>query len=184
MYKNIIITFFAIVFIVAGIALLVDSNSADPVSMQATPTVSTKASMVPYSNIEYGVSFEYPSNLYLSEKEMSSSSPQFSVALVESSSDAEASPVSIFVDVYMNKGDLSAKDWIFKETNWTTAGQSIKDVEVRGLTGVIYEYDGLYPGKAYVFTSKGRTYVLSVNWLSLDDQLIKDFDMIINSLSI
>ncbi len=184
MYKNIIITFFVIVFIVAGIALLFDRNSSEPVSAPETPTPSAKASMVPYSNTEYGISFEYPSNLYLSEKEMSSSSPEFSISLVESSSTVEESPVSIFVDVYKNKNDLSAKEWISKETNWTVAGQTMKDVEVRGLAGVIYTYDGLYPGKAYVFTSKGRTYVLSVNWLSLNDQLIKDFDMIINSLGI
>jgi hypothetical protein len=184
MYKNIIITFFSIVFIVAAIALFVDSNSALPVSTEVNPTPSSKVSMVPYSNIEYGISFEYPSNLYLSEKEMSSSSPEFSIALVENSSTVEESPVSIFVDVYMNTKNLNAKDWISNETNWTVPGQTMKDVEANGLTGVIYTYDGLYPGKAYVFTAKGRAYVLSVNWLNVNDQLIKDFDMIINSLEV
>ena len=194
MVKNLII----IVLVIAlGVVAFKTYNptvsNVQKIDGPTVPTPVTKASMKLYSNSPQGFSFEYPSTLYLKEKGTTGSSPLFSLILVDNTqenrdaidgitSGARDWPTSIIVDVYENKNNRTPEDWVSKETNWKV--DNGKTLQVNGIQSFFFSYNTLYPGKTYIFTNNAKTYVFSVNWLDSKDQIIKDFDMIVNSLSL
>lgn len=155
-----------------------------------------KASMVPYENAEYALSFQYPSNLYLHERTDAGTSerPQLSLFLVADTqenrdllsgktTEPREGPTGITVDVYQNPEKLSATDWLKSDTTWTVANSTAEPVTVGSHEGVSFTWSGLYEGKTVLFTQGDKAYVFTVTWMTPDDQIIRDFDMILNSLS-
>lgn len=156
-----------------------------------------KASMVPYANEDYNLSFQYPSNLYLYERSGAGAPerPQIALFLVENTqenrdllegkaTEPREAPTGITVDVYQNPNQLSASDWVQNDTNWTVATSSAEPITIGDRTGVTYTWSGLYEGKTVVFTEGDKAYVFSVTSLTADDQILRDFEMVLNSFSI
>lgn len=155
-----------------------------------------KQSMVAYSSAEYKVSFEHPSGLY--RKEFTNmgtpEKPQLAVVLVEDTQvnrdilDGKSElggegPTAITLDAYQNPDELSAEEWANQDTNWALSDKATTPVSVAGQSGFSFNWDGLYQGKSVVVTKGKLAYVFSVTWLTPEDQIIKDFDMVLNSVA-
>ena len=156
--------------------------------------VAPKQSMVPYSSVEYKISFEHPSGLYLKEIPNAGTpeSPQLAVVLVEDTQvnrdilDGKSElggegPTAIAVEVYQNPDGLEAQAWAEQGTDWTVSDEKLTPIVVAGQEGISFNWDGLYQGKSLIVTKGTLAYVFSVTWLTPEDQLIKDFDMVLNS---
>ncbi len=192
MKKNTAIAVIVALIVVFGLFALFTNNTVPLVEENLSQ--GGKASMVPYQNQAYGISFEYPSNLYLKERTDVGSS-LLAVLLVEDTqehrdlldgkvTDAREGPIGITVDVYENPESLSASDWVTNDTNWVVANSSAEPITVGTHEGVTYTWSGLYEGKTVVLTQGTKAYVFSVTWMSPEDQMVRDFDMVLNSLSL
>lgn len=181
----------ALVIVIGGFFLFGGQQVPMPADTQ-----NSKASMVPYENADYALNFQYPSNLYLHERSDAGTPerPQLALFLVADTqenrdllngvtTEPREGPTGITVDVYQNPENLSAADWAQKDTNWTVANSSAEPVTVNGREGITYNWSGLYEGKTVVVTNNGKAYVFSVTWMSPEDQILKDYDMVLNSLS-
>jgi hypothetical protein len=152
-----------------------------------------KSSMVPYINRNYGLQFEYPSNLYFKEKTKAESVADLSIVLVENTKESAGyiegnpttseAPISIMIDVHSNPSQIGPRSWAEKNANWNIANKSsIIPIEIGGQTGISYTSTGLYESKTYVVSLGSNIYTFSVSWMTQNDQLLRDFDMIINSV--
>ena len=192
--KTAIAVVIAVIVVFGAFALF--GGQSMPLVTDQVPTEG-KASMLPYANEEYGISFEYPSNLFLFERTDvgTPENPQLAVVLVEDTqenrdvlegraTEAREGANGITVEAYQNPNSLSASDWVQNSTNWTVATSEATSVTVAGHEGVTYTWSGLYEGKSVVLTNADKAYVLSVSWMTPEDQIIRDFDMVLNTLSI
>lgn len=198
-----ITTIVIIILVIAlGITIFRHPASYMPTVYTSTSTISTsaptgsKASMVPYSNVEGALSFEYPSNLYIKEvKGGEKNPPKLALVLVQNTqenrdlldgkiTEPREGPTSITIDVYDNKTKLDAKAWVTKSTNWVIANSATTTVTVAGMSGFSYTWSGLYEGESVVLAKGDKAYVFSMTWLDPNDQIVRDFDMILNSLVI
>lgn len=160
-----------------------------------TPSQEQNVSFETYLNSAYGIAFQYPSNLYLSARESGTPErPQLGIVLVEdtetnreyiagTAATVGEGPTAITVDVYPNPENLTAKDWAAKETTWSVANAEAVPVNVNGAEGVVYTWSGLYEGRTVILTKESKAYVFSVTWLTPEDQLLKDFDMVLTSFT-
>ena len=184
-------------YIITGlVALAVITGLAYLYVKAVPPTVPNmqsqgKESMVPYENAAYDISFQYPSSLYVREVEAGTpDNPQHAIVLVKdteenralldgTSETATEGPTAITIDIYENEDGLSVRDWVQESTNWTVANSGANDAEVAGKQGISYGWSGLYEGTSYVIPYNDRMYVFSVSWLSPDDQIVRDFNMVL-----
>ncbi len=152
-----------------------------------------------YTNAAYQLSLVYPRGYFFKEKIDAGTKdlPQLSLVLVEDTPQHRAllngevtgameGPPSITIDVYTNEPrQLSVDAWVSARMNWmknftTEPTQTM----VGGVPGLVYLWDGLYPGKSIVVSTGPYIYVFSVTWLSPDDQMLKDFDAVLGSVNI
>lgn len=159
--------------------------------------VSSEPYMVSYQSPQYSLSFQHPSNLYAFERTDAGTPerPQLSLFLVEDTkenrdvlegrtTEPREGPTGITIDVYPNPEELSSDAWVTQDTNWVVANSSMEPVTVAGIEGVSYTWSGLYEGKTVVATKGTKAYVFSVTWMTPEDQILKDFDTVLNSLSL
>ena len=180
--------------VVAGAAFFL-MGSREPLG-EMVPVVpgSEKASMVRYSNADLSLSFQYPSNLFLYERNDvgTEAAPQTAIVLVDDTEDNRAvlegrstepreGPTAISITALRNTQKLNAADWVKNDTNWTVANSAATPVTVNGHEGVTYTWSGLYEGRSVVVTTDTHVYVFSVTWMTPEDQIIRDFDMVLNS---
>lgn len=157
--------------------------------------VTPKQSLVPYSSVEYKISFEHPSGLYLKAipNVGTPENPQLAVVLVEDtqvnrdildgkSVEGGEGPTAITVEAYQNPDGLSPQKWAEQDPNWKMSDEDLSPVKVGGQDGIAFNWDGLYQGKSLIVTKGTLAYVFSVTWIAPEDQLIKDFDMVLNSV--
>jgi hypothetical protein len=150
-----------------------------------------------YKNASYKLGFKYPETYYKKEKLDAGTpeSPQLSVILAEDTPDNRAvldgtttetreGPTAITVDVYQNTDKLATKDWIGKDTNWTVANSVATRTTVAGLEALTFTWSGLYEGKTVIVTSGDKAYVLSVTWMNPDDQIKKDFETLLSTITL
>ena len=159
-----------------------------------TNATTTGDEIVTYVNVPNKISFTYPSDLYLKEVSRVGESPELSVVLVEDTKEnrdviegradtPREGPISITVEIYENDDDLEAREWMTQSTNWTIANSSATPATVGGEEGVMYTWSGLYEGKSIVISKNSKVYVFTVTWMTEEDELLKDFNEIINSVS-
>lgn len=177
-----------VIVLVVGVVLYMYGSSSREAG---TP----KQSLVPYSSVEYKVAFEHPSGLYLKEipNVGTAEQPQLAVAMVEDtqvnrdildgkSIEGGEGPTAITVEAYQNPTGLSAEKWAEQNTNWTVSSKNLQPASVANQDGISFNWDGLYQGKTIIVTKGKLAYAFSVTWLTPEDQLIKDFDMVLNSV--
>ena len=157
----------------------------------------SKASMIQYSNSQNHISFEYPSNLFIKEVDHSSTSSRtLGLILVQnigqnkdfinsSTTMMSEGPTTITLDVYPNPQKLSTDAWAKKNDEWKTfTNATSTETLIGGERGFTFHFSGLYEGKEYVVAKNDYAYVFRVTWLTENDQLIRDMDMILNSLNL
>lgn len=158
--------------------------------------VTGKASMVSYEVKGSNISFEYPSNLFLYERKTAlAKGEKSSLMLVENTQEninvltgkdtsAREGPTAISLSVYENPKKVSAVEFIQKEDihdTWNLSDKKIVESTVGTTKAYSYVWDGLYRGKTTVIAKGEYVYVFSVTFLTEDDQLLRDEQMILNS---
>ena len=143
-----------------------------------------------------GLTFAYPANFYLVKREVGSlSKPQTSIVLVLDTKEnrdllagkiqeAREGPSNVSIDIYSNPQKLSPSTWAETETTWKLGSKKLSPIIISDLSGVSFDWSGLYAGKSAIITKGDKTYVFSVTWSSLDDPILSAFSKIISTAQI
>lgn len=141
-----------------------------------------------YARSDFGIAFSYPKSYVLTEREENG---RYSIALIEHSAlentpEAGEGPTAITVELFENSGGESAEAWVRSATssNFHLSNQNLAAKTVAGASAVAYAWDGLYRGESVVFAHRGRIIMLSVTYLTEEDQIRGDFDAVINSIKL
>jgi hypothetical protein len=100
--------------------------------------------------------------------------------------DGREAPPSINIEIYDNVGAQTASEWadtMSLVSNWELRRSDAVDVSVGAKSGIMYKIDGLYPATIYVVTSGEYVYVLTGAYLAPEDQIVKDFTAMVNSIT-
>lgn len=153
-----------------------------------------KQSMLSFTSPTGALSFEYPSGYYVFEKEVGTPTvPQTAIVLVEDTEENRAIianvteevrewPTMITIDAYPNQKGLSPEVWAQQETTWKLSDKVLSPLMVGSIPAVRYTWSGLYEGISTVLTSNTHAYVGSVTWMTKEDQILKDYEMILSTL--
>lgn len=148
-----------------------------------------------YTNFIYGISFEYPTDYFLDEKEVGNEERRhWNIAIIEDTEtnrdfrsgklvDTEG-PTSITVDVYQNDIDKqSVVGWInnSSDSNFKLSSGTYSSTTIDGTEAVRYSWDGLYRGDSIVFSHKQNIIMMSVTYLNETDRIKNDFDKLVSS---
>lgn len=182
-----------IILLGTGFALVRRAPDAVPVTGSEGATQG-KESMVRYENPKYHFSFEHPSSLYLKETERAGEQPMLEVVMIKDSPDGRAllegtaevpgeMPESVTVSVYANPDRLGAREWAASQTNWSAVANA-SSIKVGEYDGVTYEMDGLYKFQGVILTQGDQAYAISASYIDPEGQLLRDYGMILNSLSL
>ncbi|MDB5238169.1 MAG: hypothetical protein JWM46_439 [Candidatus Kaiserbacteria bacterium] len=168
----------------------VDQNVDTQTGMDADITALT------YTSSTYGITFNYPSNYTLSQKDVKTDasnkvSAHHAITLVSNSAKAVNNgegPTAITIDIYPNPKKLLVQDWI-KNTdasNYKLAvDPKMQDALVGNMGGTnayAYTWSGLYNGNSFVFTHKNNIVMASVTYLTTKDVILNDFIQIMSTL--
>ncbi|MBX4210702.1 hypothetical protein KW783_01895 [Candidatus Parcubacteria bacterium] len=148
-----------------------------------------------YINQSFGISFDYPKDYILNERNVGVSGVHHAILLVEDNQtnrdilsgkikDTEGPP-AITIDVYQNAAkENSVIDWVKTtlESNYNLSGATYSSTTVAGQPAVQYEWDGLYQGKSLVFSYKGNIIMVSATFIEHGDRTEKDFMSILKSI--
>ena len=171
------------------------SDSMDNVDIVSPEIPKGKVGMSLYENYLYSFKFEYPENLYMKEQEGVLGKSDLSMVLVEGTKEnidliegrysgpGREGPTMISIDVYKNEKMLSSEEWAKQDVNWNTGDKEVSFIKVNGIQAVAYSWSGLYEGENVIITKGQKAYVFSVTWMNPEDQILKDFDMILKSFT-
>jgi len=145
---------------------------------------------VTYLNTEYGFSFDYPDTYQVDERVIDNVNRIHKVIILLPKGfippEGGEGPTTINLDIYQNNLDkLSIERWV-KETsnsNYKLGDGKLTSTSVDGLDALTYNWDGLYRGQTIVFAYKDNIYAMSVTYMTSDDQILKDFDLVYNSFN-
>lgn len=149
-----------------------------------------------YDKTELGISLDYPENYILSEREVGN--PQrrhYSIVFVEDLPENRAllsgdmvgeGPISMSLDIYQsNLDNYGSEEWIKENNNsnykLSPDGKLYID-EVDGKDALIYKWSGLYEAYSVVVKGKKNIYVFTVNYISMEDSIIDDFNKLIETV--
>lgn len=181
-----------VVLVMVGLVSLVVSMNQKPVLQKHENVLEGLSS---YKNDTYGVSFTYPKELYLEEKEVGNAERGHYVISLTENTDTNKKlrkggiigegPTAITLDIFQNNIDKTLLvDWIkgVSYSNFKLSNGVYATTSIAGVTGYMYDWDGLYRGHSIVFAYKESIVMVSVTNLTPEDKLLKDFQIIISSL--
>lgn len=164
-------------------------------STNPTPNTPVLADTKTVTLPEYQIAFEYPSTYFISTSTKSKTG--YSLVLLQDTEEnrnlgnpntpPRDGPVSITLSIYPNPKQLSAPDWT--KQNAAISNYAVRKTEGKNIPSKIaahnafqYEWSGLYEGESYVVVNGNFAYGWSVSFNSPDDQIRKDFEMILKSV--
>jgi predicted PurR-regulated permease PerM len=148
-----------------------------------------------YSNDTYGVSFSYPDNYVVTERDMPGSAQRahHSIVLMDKTAaenipEGGEGPPTINVDIIQNNLDKQTPEQWIKNASISNYKLSpdgtIIEGEVAGVPSYTYTWDGLYRGESTVLEHKGNILMFSVTTLTPTDQIRYDFDGLLSSVTL
>jgi len=168
----------------------------NPDQGENTPSTHDKKT---YENASYGVSFAYPANYVLTEKNTGNAERARHSIILINQSDFERvqndikngtpsdGPTAIIIDMFQNDLDKqSVENWIknTNESNWKLAKSSLASTTLSGTRAFTYSWSGLYEGESMVFAHKNNIFMISVTYFGQTDQIRKDYNDILSSLQL
>jgi len=157
-------------------------------------TGNSLAGMEVYKNPTYGISFKYSDTYELGEREVGNGERyQYAILLADKEllanlPDASEGPPTITIQIFQNDIDkLGIENWVKNSSysNYKLSPDGVLDsMTVAGAETLHYTWDGLYRGESYVFANRDNIVMMSVTYLSQEDQIRKDFAKLISSLSL
>ena len=160
----------------------------------ATAEFSGESNSSVYMNDTYDISFEYPDTYELQEREVGNGERyRYAITLIDKEALANIpqngeGPPAINVEIFQNNLDkLSVETWV-RGTNFSNFKLSPDGTltvgTVAGTPALSYIWDGLYRGRSVVVAHKGNIIMLSVQWLTEEDAIIKDFADLLTSFDL
>lgn len=145
--------------------------------------------MVPYTNADYGIAFEYPASYALEEYR---SADRLSIVLADKEALASApqngeGPTAITFDIFENPRGLTPLAWAraTPASNFQLSpDQALASSTQAEAEAIAYMWDGLYRGESYVFESGTRIVMASVTMMAPTDQIRADFEKILRTLEL
>lgn len=159
---------------------------------QKTP-VQDAETLLEYSNDVYGISFSYPSDYILSERDTVASDSQnyHQIGLINKKDIplpvSGEGPTAIILDIYKNNvNKYSAESWArnAKESNLKLGEGRISTTTISGLAALSFRWSGLYEGTTIVLAKPDFVYTFNVTYLEMGGQIIQDFVKIRDSVRI
>ncbi|MBP6888405.1 MAG: hypothetical protein KBC21_01760 [Candidatus Pacebacteria bacterium] len=92
-------------------------------------------------------------------------------------------PTTMTLDVYTNPDNLEPRKLLEGYTPYMFAKGEGRQLVLGGVPAQLFEWDGLYKGRSIMVTRNGFTYVFSVTAITQEDQILKDFDLLLSSVS-
>lgn len=158
-------------------------------------TEEKKQTIASYTSVPAALSFEYPKGYYVLEKQVGSeTNPQTAIVLVEDTEEnrnvvnnvtdeVREWPTMITIDAYLNTKGLAPEVWAQQETTWKVSDKVLRPAIIGVSPAVQYNWSGLYEGTSTIVTSGTHAYVISVTWMTADDQIRKDYSALLQTLS-
>lgn len=186
MKKKLIVLIIAIVVLVLCYFLFVRRDEVKPVPVGYEE----------YSNEEIGISFEYrvePSGYIPIENEVSGKEI-FSLSLFDigayeeliASEDPREGPTAITVQVFERSPQTSLLEWLETEdaSNYNLGGMDGRAIEASAVTGLSYNWSGLYEGRSIALPYADGVVILSVTYLTSNDTIINDYVEFLDSVEL
>lgn len=184
--RSIVWILVALVVAVGGFMLLSDK-------VMRVPAPDNNDATEQYVNETYGISFEYPNTYQLREIEVGNAErAHYSITLADAEAlrnlpEAGEGPPSITVDIFQNDIDGLSVDMWLKNSNNSNFKLSPDDViepaTLGGEPALSYTWDGLYRGKSTVATHRDSIIMVSGQFMTPEDQIVKDYEQVISSLT-
>jgi len=151
-----------------------------------------------YSNSMSGLSFSYPSRYYLVEREVGNAERRhYQILLVDDTPQnrdliagkipGTEGPIAVTVDIYQNNLDkMTTEEWVTgtNDSNYKLGSGATTSVNIGGLQGLSYTWDGLYQGQTVAVANSKNVYAFSATYNSLEDHTIKDLPLILTTVKI
>ncbi len=92
-------------------------------------------------------------------------------------------PVTMSLDVYSNPNNVTAYQLLSADVPYLFARGVGGVSSLAGKPATVLEWDGLYKGKTVIVNNQGLMYVFSVTSITPSDAILKDFDLLLSSIS-
>jgi len=171
------------ILIVAGMFLFGGSSSN---TGEAVP-------MKNYFNEEYGITFDYPENYVIAERDLEGSAQRkrHVITLVDEKdapapTDGEGPTAITLMLVQNNLDKQSTRQWVegSDDSNFKLSpDKGTAEVKIGGMNGLVYRWDGLYQGETTVAAGTKWIYAFSVTFDSESDDIVSDYRKVINSFA-
>ncbi len=196
MKKLLLIGVIAAVAIAIAIAVAMNSGRAStPVAKDATIPSET---MKTYVSEKYGITFQYPSYYFLEERDIDlTRRVHHEIILTEDTEENRAiregrmvggeGPVAITIDIFQNNLDKqTAEQFIINtsESNYKLGNGDLASTTKGSVSGMIYDWSGLYEGRSFVVSKPAYVYMFSVTRLNPEDRIVADFEGVLQTATI
>ena len=156
-----------------------------------SPPESQARPLKTYYDPTYGIAFNFPDNYEIKEHDATGEGTKHhsivvgdKSALASTAEGGEGPPV-ITIDIFDNPTHQTPEKWI-KGTSFSnyklSNNATFASTTVAGVPALAYPWDGLYSSNSIVFQEKNKIYMLSVGYNSPDDQIRKDFAVVVASI--
>lgn len=188
-------------FVVGYISYTVHRNTPAEQTNNSNPYVDPDTGMnldittLTYSSDSYGITFNYPSNYTLAQKDVKTDASNkvlahHAITLTLASAQVPTNgegPTAITIDIYPNTKNVLVQDWI-KNTdasNYKLAvDPKLQEALIAGTNAYAYTWSGLYNGNSYVFAHKKNIIMASVTYMTTKDAILNDFTQIMSTLKL
>lgn len=181
-----------LVVVVAAVGFF--ATGWNPISTNQQNATSTPQELSSYASDHLGISFKYPPNYIMTTRHEGNAERQWH-ALVLMDAIAAANipeggegPTAITIQDIPNPEGYDLDTWVrgdarsnFKLSSGGPGALGSRTVE--GLPALMYQHSGLYENDAVVVAANGKIYLLSVSRLTRDDQIRKDFEALLDTVS-
>ncbi len=150
-----------------------------------------------YKGETLGLWFKYPSNYVLEAKDSGTDQRRrTTLVLIEDTAENASlragtttpreGPVAITIDIHQNVEEQAADAWIktSQNSNFNLSDKVLTPTTLSGRQALAYRSTGLYEARNVVVATPDYIYAFAVTYLTPDDQILKDFDAILKTVSI
>lgn len=145
-----------------------------------------------YASLEHGFAFAYPASYELREVPLVKGEYTWTAVMMadkevlrqaEENGASEGPPLIAF-QIFPNLENQSAEEWArySQFSNFMLSVGGSATTTVAGQPAFAYRYSGLFTSDVVVVAHNNKIYMFLVDWITEDDQNVKDFDAILASI--
>jgi len=180
----------AIIFIVASLNV---QKVIEPPNGNGTGDGGAQTEEKTYSSETHGVSFTYPGDYFLTERDPAQNHHAIIIIedtpsnrdIVEGRGPATEGPTAITVDIYTAPSGQTLESWVrtSPQSNFhLSPDTNLISGELQGNPAFTYRWSGLYEGDSAVVLKNGKIYMFSGTYLTQEDRIRDDFIDVLQSV--